>query len=167
MPGIANHITRRRASTLWEYFLPKRAIVMSVSGAAQTRAEPEAQAQLRVAFVAAQPLAGAAGELFERMIEAIGLSRENIQVIETGPTEDRPSLEHRVLTTGASWAVCLGDAPAKLLQGSPLTHAGFQVLVTRHPEELIAQPSLKRGAWEDLKKLAQALGLPPPANRRS
>lgn len=161
-----------RVHSSWRGFLPDRAIVMARPAVAQpVVAELPAQACPRIVFVGesldeAQP----AGQLLGKMIEAMGLRREEVAVVEVGGLEAS-------ITGGSLWSgrapevlIALGDTAARALLG-PRAEAvrgrwaesgGIRVMPTHAPSRLLQSPELKREVWEDLKSVASALGLQIP-----
>ncbi len=126
------------------------------------------------------PFVGRAGQLLTRMIEAIGLGREDVyiaNVIKCRPPENRnpepdevaacePFLFRQVGAIGPVVIVALGTFAAQALlktqesisrlRGRVYKYGGAQLIPTFHPAFLLRSPDRKRDAWEDLKK-AQAL----------
>ena len=125
-------------------------------------------------------LAGAAGALFDRILAAIGQSRDSIYLVPlcavrpiTGQVprelEERLGelLRHHVgLTTparllllgqSASRAI-LGTGPARGRDGlTPFNHSGGQSLAvaTFHPRFLLNKPAAKADVWKDLQLLIE------------
>lgn len=129
------------------------------------------------------PFVGRAGQLLTKMIEAIGLTREDVyiaNVIKCRPPENRnpdpdevaacePFLFKQVETIGPTVIVALGTFAAQALlktqdsisrlRGRVYKYGGAKLIPTFHPAYLLRSPEKKRDAWEDLK-LAKSL-LPP------
>ncbi|HEY9053976.1 MAG TPA: uracil-DNA glycosylase [Rectinemataceae bacterium] len=124
------------------------------------------------------PFVGASGKLLDKMLAAIGLSRhENCyiaNVVKCRPPNNRePSLEERqaclpflreqirllepsaILCAGRTAAQALLDSPAGINKLRTQTHEyeGIPLVATYHPSALLRDESLKRPAWEDLKRL--------------
>ena len=132
-----------------------------------------------------QPFVGAAGQLLSRIIKAIGLSREQVyilNVIKCRPPQNRnPSPEEvaacrpiiqaqlaclrpRVicaLGTFAAQALLQTEEKISRLRGHfhPLGEA--QVMPTFHPAYLLRNPQHKRLVWEDMQCIQRLMGLPP------
>jgi DNA polymerase len=126
------------------------------------------------------PFVGRAGQLLTKMIEALGLRRDDVyiaNVIKCRPPENRnpepdevaacePFLFRQVgaiapvvivaLGTFAAQALLETQEPISRLRGRVFTYGGAQLIPTFHPAFLLRSPDRKRDAWEDLKK-AQAL----------
>jgi uracil-DNA glycosylase len=126
------------------------------------------------------PFVGRAGQLLTKMIEAIGLRREDVyiaNVIKCRPPENRnpepdevaacePFLFRQVETIDPTVIVALGTFAAQALlktqdsisrlRGRVYKYRGAQLIPTFHPAYLLRSPDRKRDAWEDLKK-AKAL----------
>lgn len=121
------------------------------------------------------PFVGAAGQLLTRMIEAIGLAREDVyiaNIVKCRPPNNRdpkpdeiaacrPYLE-RQLELIAPVAICtLGRFAAQTLlqttetigrlRGRVFDRYGAKVVPTYHPAALLRNPRWKRPTWEDLK----------------
>jgi DNA polymerase len=127
-------------------------------------------------------LAGEAGALFDKMMAAIGRSRETLWLAPMSPVRtpsgrlDTASgqalaeiVRHHISLVNPKALLLLRDACSKALLGEPLTRsrgrwhrigtrAGeISTLVTIRPEKLVAQPGLKKHAWDDLKMLRDEL----------
>lgn len=121
------------------------------------------------------PFVGAAGQLLTRMIEAMGLAREDVyiaNIVKCRPPNNRdpkpdeivacrPYLE-RQLELIAPVAICtLGRFAAQTLlqttetigrlRGRVFDRYGAKVVPTYHPAALLRNPQWKRPTWEDLK----------------
>lgn len=128
-----------------------------------------------------RPFVGAAGQLLTRMIEAMGLRRESVyicNVLKDRPPDNRAPLPEEVescapfliaqLEAIRPRAICaLGAVAARSLLGGPVSIVevrgrrydfhGIPVIPTFHPAYLLRNPSAKRLAWEDLKKVKKLL----------
>lgn len=127
-------------------------------------------------------LSGEAGALFDRMLVAIGRSRDTIYLAPLSPVrtpsgtlDSRGSarlaqIGRRHIALAAPRALLLfGDACAKALIGSAVAHARgrwheivtpagpIRALVTIRPENLLRNPKLKTHAWADLQMLMEEL----------
>jgi len=135
------------------------------------------------------PFVGRAGQLLTKMIEAMGLRRDEVyiaNVIKCRPPGNRnpepdeiascePFLIRQIAAINPKVIVALGafaaktltktDAPISRLRGRAFEYAGATLIPTFHPSFLLRSPGYKREAWEDLKKALAALGreLPRPA----
>jgi DNA polymerase len=125
------------------------------------------------------PFVGRAGKLLTQMIEAMGLTRDDVyicNVVKCRPPENRTPLPEemeicgqflfRQLMTLRPKAICaLGSTAAKALlatkdgvtrlRGNWHKWHDIPVMVTYHPSYLLRpyNESAKREAWEDLKKI--------------
>jgi DNA polymerase len=130
------------------------------------------------------PFVGRAGQLLTKMIEAIGLRREDVyiaNVIKCRPPENRnpepdevascePFLFRQVgaiaptvivaLGTFAAQALLKTQEPISRLRGRVFKYGGARLIPTFHPAFLLRSPDRKRDAWQDLK---QAKALLEPA----
>ena len=132
------------------------------------------------------PLVGAAGQLFDRMLASIGLTRADVYITSLlpwrppgnrTPTGEEmnlllPWLYRHIQLAGPEIVMVLGGASAKALipgAGSILKTRGKwtaidfgdgierQVIASLHPEYLLRSPAQKRLAWADLLALADKL----------
>lgn len=136
-----------------------------------------------------EPFVGPAGQLLDKMIEAMGWSRQSVYINNIlccrppgnrNPQSDeilacKPFLEARIAAIAPRIIVALGrpaantllgtDAPISALRGTFHTRNGVAVMPTFHPAYLLRDPTKKREAWADLKlvmaELAR-LGISPP-----
>lgn len=128
-----------------------------------------------------RPFVGAAGQLLEKAIHAIGLSRETAyitNIVKCRPPENRapepdevaaclPFLRLQtalvrpkvIVLLGASAArACLGDSVRITRdRGQWTERKGIYFLPTFHPAALLRDESKKRPFWEDFKKARDKL----------
>jgi uracil-DNA glycosylase len=128
-----------------------------------------------------EPFVGRAGQLLTKIIEAIGLKREDVyiaNVIKCRPPENRnpepdevatcePFLFRQIdaikpkvivaLGTFAAHAVLKTDMPISRLRGRTYNYRGAQLIATFHPAYLLRSPERKRDTWEDMKKVRALL----------
>lgn len=127
-------------------------------------------------------ISGEAGTLFDRMLTAIGRSRDTIYLAVLSPIRTPTGTigeveaarlaeiaRHHVGLVSPRALLLFGDIVGKALAGSAVaaargrwhevqTGAGpIRTLVTLRPEKLLTQPNLKSLAWEDLQMLMEAL----------
>jgi DNA polymerase len=131
------------------------------------------------------PFVGRAGQLLNKMIEAMGLKREQVHianVVKCRPPENRtperdemetcsPFLFRQIAAIEPRAIVALGATAAKALLGVNDTMGnlrgrwhdfkGTKLLVTYHPAYLLRDPRQKAEAWKDLQMVMQYLGLTP------
>ena len=127
-----------------------------------------------------EPFVGRAGQLLNKILEAIGFRREDVyicNILKCRPPNNREPLPEEVaLCEPYLWKqldlikprviLCLGRIAAKVLLksneslGAMREHVyeyrGSKVIVTYHPAALLRNPNWKRPAWEDVKR-ARAL----------
>ncbi|MDR3607221.1 MAG: uracil-DNA glycosylase [Oligoflexia bacterium] len=148
-------------------FLPPRAIVM-------TRANPivPRQASSKLVFVS-EPL-GEAEPLFDRMIQAMGLSREEVHIFYV--TADQPFHPEPLEAMRPPLVVTLGELATQSLLGGAIpfstlrgrfhdyraTQNAIPVMPTFHPTYLLSNPASKRETWADLLAVAAKLGIQIP-----
>lgn len=130
------------------------------------------------------PFVGKAGELLTRIIQAIGLRRDEVyiaNILKCRPPKNRdPSPEEILSCSPYLWSqvetirprviVALGAFAARTLletdegisrlRGRFLDVKGHPVMPTYHPAYLLRNPSAKRSVWEDLKKVRDRLASP-------
>ncbi len=136
-----------------------------------------------------EPFVGRAGELLDKMIEAMGWTRQSVyinNIVMCRPPGNRnpqpdevaackPFLEARIGAVAPRIIVALGrpaantllgvDAPISALRGKFHDRNGVKVMPTFHPAYLLREPDKKREAWADLKLVMaelQRLGIQPP-----
>jgi uracil-DNA glycosylase family 4 len=127
------------------------------------------------------PFVGRAGELLTRIIEAIGMTREQVYIANIvkcrppgnrDPQPDevaacRPYLERQIALIRPRLMVALGRIAAQTLLGNDLpigrmrgqwfTVMGVPAMVTYHPAALLRNPALKRPTWEDMQQVRDRL----------
>ena len=129
-----------------------------------------------------EPFVGRAGQLLTKIIEAIGLTRDQVyiaNVIKCRPPQNRnpepdevatcePFLNQQIdlirprvivaLGTFAAHALLKTDAPISRLRGRVHDYRGGASLIpTFHPAFLLRSPDRKRDVWEDMKKVRALL----------
>jgi uracil-DNA glycosylase family 4 len=127
------------------------------------------------------PFIGRAGQLLTKIIESIGLSRDDVyiaNVIKCRPPGNRnpepdeiaecePFLVRQIQSVRPKVIVALGtfaahallhtDAPISRLRGTFHEYQGAKLLPTFHPAYLLRSPDRKRDVWEDMKKVRAVL----------
>ena len=136
-----------------------------------------------------EPFVGRAGQLLNKMIEAMGLKRSDVyiaNVVKCRPPGNRtperdecetcmPFLMRQVEAINPKVIVALGAVAAKnLLQmnssmgemrSRSYDFRGARLFVTYHPAFLLRDPRQKSEAWKDLQQAMKFLGLKVPAKR--
>jgi len=132
---------------------------------------------------------GRAGQLLTKIIEAMGLSRDEVwigNIVKCRPPNNRvptpeemnaclPYLREQIALLQPKVMVCLGATAVKGLldpqaqiskvRGTWMTFEGIDVMPTFHPAYLLRNPPAKREVWEDMKSVLQRLGRAAPAKR--
>ena len=127
------------------------------------------------------PFVGRAGQLLTKIIEAIGLGRDDVyiaNVIKCRPPENRnpepdeveqcePFLFRQIDTIKPKVIVALGTFAAKSLlkstdsisrlRGRVYDYRGAKLVPTFHPAFLLRNPACRREVWEDMKKVRALL----------
>ncbi|MCO4094922.1 MAG: uracil-DNA glycosylase [Acidovorax sp.] len=139
-----------------------------------------------------EPFAGAAGQLLDRMLAALGLGRGDAAPAQQvfianalkcraprnrNPSPEelaacRPFLQRQVALVRPRVIVAMGrfavqslldsDAPIGRLRGTVHHWHGVPLVVTYHPAYLLRQPADKAKAWDDLCLAAALLARPAP-----
>ena len=128
-----------------------------------------------------EPFVGRAGQLLTKIIEAIGLTREQVyiaNVIKCRPPNNRnpepdevaacePFLFRQIDVIQPKVIVPLGKFaaqsllrtadPITRLRGRQFEYRGAVLIPTFHPAYLLRNPSAKREVWEDMKKVRSIL----------
>jgi uracil-DNA glycosylase len=129
------------------------------------------------------PFVGRAGKLLTQMIEAMGLTREQVyicNVVKCRPPENRkpeddevatcsPYLYRQLDVIAPKAIVCLGGTAAQALlktkdsisrfRGTWFDFRNTKLLATYHPAYLLRNPAAKGEVWKDLQKVMAHLGL--------
>jgi DNA polymerase len=125
------------------------------------------------------PFVGAAGQLLDKMLLSINLTRENVyicNIVKCRPPHNRDPLPEeqtacmdylrcQYLLVKPKILVCLGRIAAQALispdfritrqHGVWYNKKGLYMIATYHPSALLRDTSKKRDAWEDLKLIKQ------------
>ena len=133
------------------------------------------------------PFVGKAGQLLDRMIEAMGLGRDEVYVcniVKCRPPENRkpepdemascmPYLREQLELIGPEVIVALGATAVQGLFGTSegitrlrgrwkLYGGRVPVMPTFHPAYLLRSPGAKREVWEDLQAVLRQMGRQAP-----
>jgi len=127
------------------------------------------------------PFVGEAGQLLEKILQAMGLSRQTVyicNVIKCRPPGNRdpkpdeiaacePFLKQQLAIIKPEIIITLGrfaaqtllrtTAPIGRLRGQWREYEGIALMPTFHPAYLLRNPSGKRPVWEDMKLVMQRL----------
>ncbi len=137
------------------------------------------------------PFVGAAGQLLDRMIDAMGLLREEVYVcniVKCRPPKNRKPapdemavcreyLEEQISILDPDVIVALGATAVQGLLGTSdgitrlrgrwrLYQGRTAVMPTFHPAYLLRNPAAKREVWEDLQSVLRQMGRPIPQRPR-
>ena len=128
-----------------------------------------------------EPFVGLAGKLLNKIIQAIGMEREQVyiaNVIKCRPPQNRnpepdelescePFWQKQIRAIKPRILVPLGSVAAKTvlatdlgiskLRGRLHDFEGIPVIPTYHPAYLLRSPNKKRDTWEDMKKVRDFL----------
>lgn len=127
------------------------------------------------------PFVGRAGKLLTKIIESIGLKREDVyiaNVLKCRPPENRNPLPTEILTCEAylirqielikpkvicalgkfaAQTLSRSTEPISELRGKFSDYHGAKLMPTFHPAYLLRNPGGKRFVWEDMKKIRKEL----------
>jgi DNA polymerase len=133
--------------------------------------------------VQGRPFVGKAGQLLTKIIQSINLQREEVyiaNIIKCRPPQNRnpepdeiqschPFLMKQIgviqpkiicaLGTFSAQTLLQTDTKITALRGKLFDLEGIKVIPTYHPAFLLRNPDKKREVWEDMKKIAELLGL--------
>ncbi len=136
-----------------------------------------------------EPFVGAAGRLLTKIIQAMGLRREEVyicNVVKCWPPGNRtplpeeiahcmPFLEEQISILRPRCIVSLGKVSAQALLGTKdpisglrgrfLAYRGIPLMPTYHPAYLLRNPPAKKEVWEDMKKVMALLRETSPSDR--
>jgi uracil-DNA glycosylase family 4 len=127
------------------------------------------------------PFVGAAGQLLDRMVAAMGYGRDDVyicNVVKCRPPENRTPRPEEMLAcsrylvpqlecVAPKFIVALGRCAAQALGVAEVTGPwrgrfgawrGIPVMPTYHPAFLLRSPEFKRVVWEDLQQVMGRLG---------
>ena len=131
------------------------------------------------------PFVGAAGQLLSKIIEAMGMKREDVFIVNTvlcrppdnrNPEADevaacRPFLREQIrlvaprvivtLGTFAAQAILETDEPISRLRGRWQAAHGARVMPTFHPAYLLRSPQHKKEVWADMQVVRDHLAARP------
>ncbi len=134
-----------------------------------------------------RPFVGAAGQLLDKMIVAMGLSRDQVfiaNVIKCRPPGNRTPefdevnaclhfLERQIAVLKPTVICALGNTPLRALtgndkagitrmRGQQLSYRGITMIPTFHPSFLLRNADAKKPCWEDLQTVLKVMGREPP-----
>ncbi|MCK5450478.1 MAG: uracil-DNA glycosylase [Candidatus Omnitrophica bacterium] len=136
-----------------------------------------------------RPFVGRAGQLLTKIIEAIGLKREDVfiaNILKCRPPANRnplpseiaactPYLKKQIEILKPQVICALGkfaaqtlletETPISRLRGEFHEYCGVKLMPTYHPAYLLRNSSGKKDVWEDMKKVAKELGLEIPRRK--
>ena len=160
-----------------------RSKIVFGSGSAQARLVFLGEAPGEDEDLQGEPFVGKAGQLLTKMIEAMGLSREDVYICNTvkcrppnnrNPEPDElgscePFLKGQlaalrpevIVTLGkfAAQALLRDQTPISRLRGAWREYEGIPLMPTFHPAYLLRSPGEKGKVWGDLQEVMKKLGL--------
>jgi uracil-DNA glycosylase len=132
-----------------------------------------------------QPFVGEAGQLLDKIVVAMGLTRGQVyicNILKCRPPGNRNPLPDEIeqcepylleqlgavaprvivaLGTFAARALLRTEEPISRLRGKFFRYHEIELMPTYHPAYLLRNPSAKRVVWEDMQKVQAKLGIPP------
>ncbi len=132
--------------------------------------------------IQARPFVGKAGTLLTKIIEAIGLKREDVYIancLKCRPPQNRNPLPLEIVACReffmkqikiinprvicclgkfASQTVLMSEDSISRMRGKFYNFENIKVMPTFHPAYLLRNPQEKRLVWEDMKKIRDYLG---------
>jgi uracil-DNA glycosylase len=136
-----------------------------------------------------RPFVGAEGKLLTKIIESIGLDRGDVYICNVlkcrpqgnrnpDPKEIAACQDHLikqlellkpklicVLGTFAAQTLLGSQDPIGRLRGKTYTYQNIPVIPTFHPAALLYHPQNKKLVWEDMQRVAKALGQKIPSKK--
>lgn len=134
-----------------------------------------------------RPFVGAAGQLLDKMIIAMGLTRDEVyiaNIIKCRPPGNRtpeldevtaclPFLQRQIAQLKPTVICALGNTPLRALtgndkagitrmRGKQLSYNGIVMIPTFHPSFLLRNPDAKKPCWDDLQAVLKLMGREPP-----
>ena len=160
--------------------------VVNTNGNAQARLMFVGEAPGADEDAQGKPFVGRAGQLLTKMIEAMGMKREDVIIGNVNrcrpPANRQPTLEEaaicrpflfrEIAVIQPDVIVVMGNTALRNLlevregitrvRGKFQDFRGIKVMPTFHPAYLLRDPSKKRETWEDLKRVMEYLEEHPP-----
>jgi len=138
-----------------------------------------------------EPFVGRSGQLLTKIIEACGMTREDVYILNVlkcrppgnrNPSAEetaacRPFFERQLEILRPEFICCLGRPAMMALLGTPPTQSlgsmrgrfhnyqDAKVIVTYHPAYLLRNPPAKRDVWDDMQMLLREMGLEIPKRK--
>jgi len=127
------------------------------------------------------PFVGRAGQLLTKIIEAMGLSRQDVyicNILKCRPPQNRNPLPEEILAcepflkkqlkiispriicalgTFAAKTLLKTEVPISILRGRFHSYEGIKLMPTYHPAYLLRNPSAKKLVWEDVQLIMKEL----------
>jgi DNA polymerase len=132
-----------------------------------------------------RPFVGRAGQLLTKIIEAMGLKREEVyicNILKCRPPGNRNPLPDEIaacepflirqleairprvicaLGSFAAHALLKSEAPISVLRGRFHRYQGIPLMPTYHPAYLLRNPGAKKQVWEDVQSIMKVLRQAP------
>jgi uracil-DNA glycosylase family 4 len=137
-----------------------------------------------------RPFVGRAGQLLTKIIESIGLKREEVficNILKCRPPDNRNPLPGEIamclpylvkqielikpkvicaLGKFAAQTLLNTDTPISRLRGKFYDYRGIRLMPTYHPAYLLRNPEGKKDVWKDMQAVAKELGLNVPPRKK-
>lgn len=135
------------------------------------------------------PFVGRAGQLLTKIIEAMGLGREDVYIancLKCRPPQNRPPMPDEIaacdpflkrqielvkptvicaLGKHAAQTLLQTETPISQLRGKFFDYRGTKLIPTYHPAYLLRNPAEKATVWKDCQLIMKELGLPLPKGK--
>jgi len=136
-----------------------------------------------------RPFVGRAGQLLTKIIEAMGLKRDNVyicNILKCRPPGNRNPAPDEVaacepflirqleairpriicaLGSVAARTLLKTEAPITVLRGRFQSYQGLRLMPTYHPAYLLRNPAAKKQVWEDVQIIMKAMDLKLPEHK--
>ncbi len=180
-PALLDLQAKALQCTLCKELAAKRKNVVFGSGSTQARLMFVGEAPGHDEDDQGLPFVGQAGQLLTKIIESIGLTREQVyiaNVLKCRPPGNRqpqpeeilncePYLKRQIeliqpkiicaLGAFAAQTLLKTDTPISRLRGKFYDQGNLKVICTYHPAYLLRNPGEKRTVWEDMKMIKKEL----------
>lgn len=137
-----------------------------------------------------RPFVGRAGQLLTKIIESIGLKREEVfigNILKCRPPGNRNPMPEEIamcspyllkqidlikprvicaLGKFAAQTLLNTETPISRLRGKFYDYHGIKLMPTYHPAYLLRNPSGKKEVWKDMQAIAEELGIKIPERRK-
>jgi hypothetical protein len=124
----------------------------------------------KLVFISSQASEKAETDLLHKMIEAMGLKKDEVLIAHLSETIT-PGLENIqpqiwvALGETIAQTLLATSSPVAELRGLFKPFKGAKLIATFHPADMIKKPDLKKSVWADLQNVAKELGITLPTRK--